>query len=64
MDNIPVSKHLDPIPVTQQQPAEKKPSRVKRFFKAVFVHNIVAKIAAVLIGIALWVLAVGLAGLL
>lgn len=39
---------------------EKKDGRVKRFFKAVFVHNFWAKLSCVLISVALWVLAVGL----
>lgn len=37
-----------------------KESGVKRFFRAVFVHNFWAKAAALLASVALWVLAVGL----
>lgn len=39
---------------------EKKESAVKRFFKAVFVHNFKAKIVSLLLSAALWALAVGL----
>ena len=39
----------------------KKQNPVKRFFKAVFVHNFWAKFASILISAALWALAAGLA---
>lgn len=39
---------------------EKKESRVKRFFKAVFVHNFWAKAASLVASVVLWALAVGL----
>ncbi len=40
---------------------EKKENGAKRLLKAVFVHNFWAKISALVISAALWVLAVGLA---
>lgn len=40
---------------------EQKGGSVKRFFKAVFVHNFWAKLSAIVVSAALWVLAVGLA---
>ena len=39
---------------------KKKESKAKNFFKRVFVHNIGAKIFALLFSIVLWALAVGL----
>lgn len=43
-----------------QENHEKKGNPVKRFFKAVFVHNFWGKLASIIIAAALWVLAVGL----
>ncbi len=40
---------------------EKKDGAVKRFFKAVFVHNFRAKLFSILFSAVLWALAVGLA---
>ena len=51
MENTPV----------QREEEKKKGGAVKRFFKAVFVHNFWAKVASLLIAAALWVLVVGLA---
>lgn len=45
----------------EKEEQEKKPGAVKRFFKAVFVHNFWGKLTALLLSAALWVLAVGLA---
>ena len=43
------------------EPVEKKKdNKAKRFFRRVFVHNIGAKIFALLFSAVLWVLAVGL----
>ena len=39
---------------------QKKENGFKRFLKAVFVHNFVGKITAIIISALLWVLAVGL----
>lgn len=46
--------------MTEMQEKGRKESGAKRFFKAVFVHNFWAKLAAPIIAAALWVLAVGL----
>ncbi|MCI8459352.1 MAG: hypothetical protein HFE46_06785 [Clostridia bacterium] len=43
-----------------EEQQEKKENPVKRFFKAVFVHNFWGKLASVVIAAALWALAVGL----
>ena len=38
---------------------EKKPSKIKRFFHAVFVNNFVYKVVAIVCGVAIWMLMVG-----
>ncbi len=45
----------------QVQGTEKNAGRVKRFFRAVFVHNIWLKVTALLSSAALWALCVALA---
>lgn len=44
----------------ENKETDKKENGVKKFFKAVFVNNFWAKLSALIISAALWVLAVGL----
>lgn len=51
----------NPMQIGTEEKEVKKENKFARFIKGVFVNNIVAKITAVIISAALWVLAVGLA---
>lgn len=53
-------KTNNPMQIGTEENEVKKENKFKRFMKAVFVNNIVAKIAALVISAALWLLAVGL----
>ncbi len=44
----------------QHEEEKKKENPVKKFFKAVFVHNFWGKLSAVIVSVVLWILAVGL----
>ena len=51
---------MESVTIRREEEKEKKENGVKRFFKAVFVHNFWGKISALLISAVLWALAVGL----
>ena len=46
----------------QHEEEKKKENPVKKFFKAVFVHNFWGKLSAVIVSVVLWILAVQLLG--
>ena len=51
---------MESVTIQREEEKEKKENGVKRFFKAVFVHNFWGKLSALLISAVLWALAVGL----